>query len=400
MTDRFCVHCFENPEVKLWISRHPERGYCEFCGKDSVQTVDSELLCEALLACVQMEYSTPDEDGMSYITREGGWMGQTYEVDVPLDALGLVTDDESRIAPIEACLENYSWMWCDADHRNFNPSDRAISDWKQFSNLVKHRVRYMFLQEEREGLAETHGHSYHVREILREIGRAVYDAEMISTLSAGTVIYRVRPNPKGERYDTLAQLTGPPASRAVYANRMSPAGISMLYAALDKDTAMAETLDEPTRFSLAELRLSQDVAVVDFSKLPAQQSLLLGLTPESENTFFREHRHQIRFLHQFVHDLSKPIIKDRSNHIEYVPTQIVTEYFRYLYSREIDDTHGIAGIVYTSAQSANLGRNIVLFVDPEESTRITQGARDTSKFLTLENVTDFRVGDFKFDRDY
>ncbi len=393
MTDRYCIHCFANVEIKSWIGRHAEPGFCEFCGNHTAQTVDTELFCEALLQCVYTQYSTPDEDGMSYNSREGGWMGETFDSDVPLDALCLETDDEARLSPIEAFLENHSWLWCDADHRNFNPEEQALSDWQQFCSLTKHRVRYVFLQEEQEGNTEHHGQSYHVREILRDIGRAIYENDMVVNLAAGTLLYRVRPNPKKTPYETLAQLAGPPPEAALYANRMSPAGISMLYAAFDQDTAIAETLRDPTSFTVGEFKLSRDIAVVDFSRLPARQSILLSLLPQGNNTFSQAQRHQINFLHQFVHDLSKPVDKDRTEHIEYVPTQIVTEYFRHLYDREHDETQSIMGVVYTSAQSANHGKNIVLFVDAIDPNAMLPNKRDASHFLDLARATLIGVGE-------
>lgn len=392
MTDRYCVHCFDNPEVKSWIGHHAEKGYCEFCRKQSAQTVAAEDFFEALLECVYTQYSTPEEDGMTYITAEGGWVGETYESDVVLDALELATDDETRLEPIAAFLDDHSWAWCDADHRHFNPGEQSLADWQQFCRLTKHRIRYMFLQEEREGLTERHGQEYHVREILRSIGRAIYDNELVSTIKAGTPLYRVRTNKNGKGYTKLADLAGPKPEDARFSNRMSPAGISMLYAAFDQETAMAETLQAETPFTVAKLALTRDIDVVDFARLPTRHSLLLGLMPYGHNTFFQDQRHQINFLHRFVHDLSKPVTKDGVEHFEYVPTQIVTEYIRHLYALEHDETRTIMGVVYTSAQSANLDRNAVFFVDAIDTNATIPNKHDASHYFKLLHATPFKTG--------
>lgn len=55
----------------------------------------------------------------------------------------------------------------------------------------------------------------------------------------------------------------------------------------------------------------------------------------------------VQFLWQFVNEISKPVAHDGSEHIEYVPTQVVSEYFaqafQYAKGKRID------GLIYPSA---------------------------------------------------
>ncbi|WP_394803579.1 RES family NAD+ phosphorylase [Niabella hibiscisoli] len=84
------------------------------------------------------------------------------------------------------------------------------------------------------------------------------------------------------------------------------------------------------------------------SKLPASPSVF--------NQSKRKKFADVIFLKNFIHDLSKPIDRDGKVHIDYVPTQIVTEFFRYMFNRKV------AGIIYPS--SRNTGNNaMVLFYD-------------------------------------
>lgn len=184
--DPFCVECFRNPEVKSWFGHHGEPGYCEFCCKQSTKTVFAESFVEALLGCVYIEFSTPVEDGMSHITAEGGWVGETFESDVPLNALGLITDDETRLEALEGHLDTHSWLWCKADHRQGSPLEQALLEWREFCDLTKHRIRYVFLLERQEGITEHRGRAYHVREVLSRIGRAAKNHGVIQELKAGT----------------------------------------------------------------------------------------------------------------------------------------------------------------------------------------------------------------------
>jgi hypothetical protein len=65
-----------------------------------------------------------------------------------------------------------------------------------------------------------------------------------------------------------------------------------------------------------------------------------------------------------VEDLSKPISKNGREHIEYVPTQVVTEYFRYTYE---DLTGGsLDGIIYPSSKLSKKNA-CVLFYDHQQS---------------------------------
>ncbi len=60
------------------------------------------------------------------------------------------------------------------------------------------------------------------------------------------------------------------------------------------------------------------------------------------------------FLHHFQRDISEPVERDGREHYEYVPTQIVAEYFRHVYRdgrRRVDglmfnSSHNGAGICY------------------------------------------------------
>jgi hypothetical protein len=69
------------------------------------------------------------------------------------------------------------------------------------------------------------------------------------------------------------------------------------------------------------------------------------------------------FLEDFVKDISRPVVHDGHEHIDYVPTQILTEYFRYVY--EGIDGARLDGIVYPSAQRKRR-KSIVIFASHQE----------------------------------
>lgn len=63
-----------------------------------------------------------------------------------------------------------------------------------------------------------------------------------------------------------------------------------------------------------------------------------------------------------IPELAKPIARDRSIHVEYIPTQVVTEYFRTAF---LHDGSPIDGIRYQSARHSG-HCSLVLFADQED----------------------------------
>ncbi|WP_100430358.1 RES family NAD+ phosphorylase [Flavobacterium sp. 1] len=93
------------------------------------------------------------------------------------------------------------------------------------------------------------------------------------------------------------------------------------------------------------------IKLVDLTKLPDYPSAF-----DSKNNWQIE---TIHFLKDFIKDISKPI-HDNIAIIDYVPTQIVTEYIRFNPQLKID------GLIYPSSKD-NEKENYVLFMDHEES---------------------------------
>jgi hypothetical protein len=145
-------------------------------------------------------------------------------------------------------------------------------------------------------------------------------------------------------------LGSPPPTKAS-ANRMSPAGISMFYGSDDIPTVVAEIGSHTTkRFAVVgAFETTRPLWVVNLASLPTVPSVF---DPQG-----REHYYELLFLHEFARDLSEPVVLDGREHIEYVPTQVVTEYMRWLPDVAID------GLLFTSAQ--NSGTSCVIFCGPE-----------------------------------
>jgi len=96
---------------------------------------------------------------------------------------------------------------------------------------------------------------------------------------------------------------------------MNPAGIPYFYLALDPETAKNEILyfKKTPRYALAKLRSKVALRVVDLCNIPRLPS-----TFEPERY---QERHELIFLINFSDEISKRVIKDDKEHIDYVPAR-------------------------------------------------------------------------------
>jgi hypothetical protein len=76
------------------------------------------------------------------------------------------------------------------------------------------------------------------------------------------------------------------------------------------------------------------------------------------------------FIKSFVADLSIPVQPDDTVHIEYVPTQVVTEYLKLKFRIE----HNVQGILYKSVKSIG-GLCAVIFTDNQQMLDLTESTR-------------------------
>jgi hypothetical protein len=140
---------------------------------------------------------------------------------------------------------------------------------------------------------------------------------------------------------------------------MSATGIPLFYGAHDAETAVVETVEPAdtaeSAVSLGHFELTAPLLVVDMTALPPTPSL-----------FDREHRDrrdELIFLNGFARDISKPVRRDGSEHIDYVPTQVVCEYLRHEFSAP--DGRRPQGVLFRSSTRPQ-GTVTALFIDRDD----------------------------------
>lgn len=171
----------------------------------------------------------------------------------------------------------------------------------------------------------------------------------------------------------------PPRNVANSSSRMSPPGIPMFYGAFDEETALLETIRKEGTHTVttATFETLLPLKVLDLSDLPLVPSLF---DPNS-----RHRRTGIKFLRSFVTDVAKPIDRGGSEQTEYVPTQIVTEYFRHVFRDAKGDP--ISGIAHPSSRKQGRVCCVLFFENEHCCDKLDETGSGAKKHLLLTDCT-------------
>lgn len=346
-----CSTHFDDDAIKNFINTNSKPGYCSYCNRSKKIVPFGELMFFIMKGI--MNFYEDAAEFMSYDSREGGYLGTTYtQWELINDVIGLEIDNQKLNEDIVDCIDDRAWSEPNSYYDSYR--DILVYHWDFFKDVTKHKARYLFGHTDK---FKTYSYNQRAYDILNEIGKKVNEFNLISEIAQGTKIYRCRQHDATKMIKSAPQLAAPPVEYAVYPNRMSPAGISMFYCAFDPDTAIAETIDTTKagsdHFTIAAFEPNKTLHVIDLTNLPTPPSMF---DVENFKNFY-----STRFLRDFVDDISKSITRDGKEHIDYVPTQIVTEYFRYIFTNKSK----IDGLIYPSAKKRS-SKCCVLFFDNEE----------------------------------
>ncbi|WP_348812447.1 HEPN-associated N-terminal domain-containing protein [Flavobacterium maritimum] len=348
---KVCVKHFEDKYIKKFIRQNYDDGFCDYCQKD-LKVVELEDLMKFIMSGISNFYEDA-ANFMGYNSQEGGYLGEIYTPDELIqEFVELEAEPFELIEDIVNSIEDIAWA--KPDQYYDNEGDEFMSQWRFFKNIVKHKSRFLFSSGDDEEYKN-------VYKILNEVGRLIVSLNLIHKVPKGSKIYRCRQHDSKKIIREKKQMISPPIENAIYPNRFSPSGISMFYSAFDKETAILETVSRENKKSkyvtIAELELEEDRYVIDFCKLPNVPSIFGKI----------KNYYLIYLIHDLVRDFTKDIAKDGKEHIEYVPTQVVTEFFRFSFNK--NRKNKIDGIIYPSSKNKK-NKTSVFFWDHEESEKL------------------------------
>jgi hypothetical protein len=251
-----------------------------------------------------------------------------------------------------------------ADWNFTSYGDALTTAWSRFRDLIRHRQRYAFwLPELDDGSKFGDGATDYIQpsRVLHEVARMIgADRErLLRTIGTDAAIWRCRthPEPAPCDWNTAAALGTIPTEYARHPNRMSAPGIPMFYGSLEVGTAVAEVArrhdPEHDLVATGAFRPSRPLLVVDLTNLGPLPSIF---DLESE----RVSEGNPWFLQRFVTDLSAAV-SPNAELVDYVPTQVVTEFMIHALERLLPDVECIDGIMYPSAAHRG-GSSLVLDV--------------------------------------
>lgn len=365
-----CAECLIDPYLKAVVAREASAHACNYCNRsdeklliavafDTIQPIiergitrdwhDAERPLRPSLDVddgVTVTVEATDEETVAskddYDPYEVFWkIGTLMEREVTTDELlercaSEISSDIVLLGEIRESIQPSKWNHTGGG--NMDTRTALVYTWEWFKEITKHQRRYFFedafdFWDRQIGSGDifTGSHLDFIRQLAQKAG-------LYLTFGPDQPFYRARVHDPGIDVSSVKHLGPPPKDRARFSNRMSPAGISMFYGALDRETAVKE-VEDPTRPKEGKLVTSGAFHAPEqlvFLDLRGAQEIPSRF--DSDTGYLRA---PLLFLRDFADDLAKPVQKDGREHIEYVPTQVLTEYFQ-------GNAHGI---LYQSARN-------------------------------------------------
>jgi hypothetical protein len=333
-----CSECFQDEYLKTYVvsntSPEPEEKICSYCGRKSFKWVELYNIAEYIKDCIEIIYDDinnldlpiemlkeEDEDGFSverFTTEE---LICNYEITSNSELFGDL---------LEEIGEDMVWSYKNI----FEPSENYYyqKNWELFKQSIMSECRYFYFHKDYSGDGS----------ILSIISDFIIHFNLVEE-HENIEMFRARKNGSIEKYYTTAEELGPPKDNLCKNhNRMSAAGIPIFYGALDAETAIKEIYiyaKEISFISVGKFLPSKKIRLINFEKMPKKISIF----DEDNKKYFNF----LSFMRGFVEEISQPVKKDGEEHLEYVPTQVIAEYFRYIFKD--NDKKRIDGIIYKSS---------------------------------------------------
>lgn len=347
-----CANHINDNFIRKFVNKNGTKAKCTYCSKINRVIELSELL---KLIVVGINYLFEDPNEFKYYDDEAetGFDGDNfYFEELFFERLDLEILNEKLSNDIFEHLNNTSLYYLKDEYGSHS---EYLSDlWELFKTTVKHRARYVFYYE---NIFNKYNLSDPIN-ILNDVQKSIQDFQLFRKISPSENLYRCRQHSLENEIKVENNISSPPDNCCITNNRMSAVGVSMFYCSFNEQICIDEAVNtinypKPYYYTTCYFKNKFELNLVDLTNLPTIPSIY-----DEKNNKYRD---TIFFLKEFLEDISKPINPSDSS-IEYVPTQIVTEYIKFNPALKAD------GIVYPSSRNKSL-ENIVLFKNQEESLR-------------------------------
>jgi hypothetical protein len=318
-----------------------EDARCEVC--EATPALPMDAFMPVFLAGVRRRWGNPADEGVPLeADGEDGYLTMVYDsfrelIENEFDDVGGPT---TRQAIAESISYNDEQLWTRKDWDHYFPDELLLTGWEALITSIAERGRFLAAMVAPDPDFRP---QLHPQQLLERIGEVIDAVGLIKTLPAGSRFWRARTSSTPKPTWSASDLGTPPTSIALGANRMSPVGIPLFYGGEDLDTAVAETTYRGRGGDIVEFgafELERELSVLDLTTIPAPPSIFDVANGANHFT--------LTFLNAWAKQLSAafPASEDRAS-IDYIPTQVTTEYFMRLHR----GSGSIDGIRYNSVQN-------------------------------------------------
>ena len=359
-----CFKCIGDGALKKFIKTTAKHNSCSYCNRKSNSNIaiTLELFLEHVQKSLRREYLLPEDACIPH--DKYGWIIEPYHISDVLE-LEPITSEHGKIEQDVISLLSDNAYSIPAG----NGFDQYQDMWGNFVNFVKYKTRFMFFREDFaiDKFDDPRG-------ILDAAGQLMH--QIIHPIPAGTQITRVRILNENNTQMRACDLGTNTPERTKFPNRMSPAGIPLFYGADTLTTAVKEVAQTANgaHCYAGIFETSRSSLMIDFTKPIKVPSIY-----DQKNSHKRASK---RFLESFSSEMALPVNKDGEENIDYIPTQIVSEFIRHILKH---NKKKIDGIIYKSSQHYG-GICYALFVDHLHCVESPPSAISNDLYLLLKKI--------------
>lgn len=339
-----CEKCFSNKYLKEYILSERNVGKCDYCNSNGVNIISTGEIGAYIRECLKKAYEDIENGtGAYWDSEEKQYCNRTGRSVAPYSIRDILVEEENVLneAVIDTTIledifsdsglsfeekkQGESDVFEDIDNCNLVLKDdlygleatKMYYTWEFFKYITKYYNRFFDIDKDCQR-----------RDYLKEL--VPYILEYDTVIKAGTIYYRARKLNDEKLHDLdyagVYKEMAPAPPKYATTNRMSPAGISYLYVASDRETAYKECRYKDATVMVAEYVLKEELTIIDFSQVAFVTT---------KSIFSEEYDHDLRwinnFLDAFIKEITSPVDDKKEDHsYEYVATQVIAEYIRSL----------------------------------------------------------------------
>ena len=344
-----CVECVKDPFLENIVLNNAISNRCSYCDKRyrSPKAASYNIVMHTIYDGIYKYYGDAFSVNLPY--SEGEWLFEAnYIGDIlikfnPGWCEEFSCDIENSADPFQHLVPHANNNWLEIPE-----NEVLMFSWDSFKDQVLYKTRYLFLNEPIDEINDEQ--IIPVSQMLNALEDLCIEFNLIKKIRKNSLFYRVRSQLKDELFSEFNHM-GVAPQKIASAGRMNPGGIPYFYIADSALTAKLEVIKDQEYWSYATFKLKKDIEVIDFSNLPKIPSIFDVRKFNS--------RQKLIFLYDLVADMSKPVGPNEKDRIEYIPTQVVSEFFRYRFKPKVK------GIRYKSVKNVE-GINIAFFESENE----------------------------------